>query len=591
MQNNFTVNVAQTNFDGASFYKEQEFIAISGIVPGPLRDKMNVSLGKRKHRILTVEIPNYISESFYQSYIAGFKLHCSTVDADELLSDLTESDCYALAVVAYAFNDPGQLRRIDAECPIASTTYYWLNLSSEPHLLWPELEVEMYRRRTTKTLDLYDLRENKFSFVNSDSNNFVTLRPEENQIFLLDQTERVLIKNGSIALINKNLDSPLDRLKSYHPEIQKLVGILLSRNCAIRGEFVDSLVNPKYACYAVDSQFRLLSTEAEVLQLYEEVSPEIKDFIQNFDQDDSRLSKMARTQFSYIQEQVYFTPFLPARTLDILGYSVKNIISLVKDIILTNGCTDQGLTSINHTPTMMTVIYHGILLRIHKSVFSSTRDAIAAADINSSRVMLRLENKNPQIVACDSYIQAVTYGINLINPIHRGPDFNTNLYLAAGYFPYLPNGMLSRFDMLASSNAKSNTFGELLSGDVRLNVEPKLELLKFEFEMRPLKTSSSYLFSCAAVQKNFILPYHEHILSAELHRFYRRDNVINYVEYYNEEDEEESKEVEEQINYDLPEADQAVLDDIVVKFRASVTKLASPVTRVGTPKYINFDSN
>ena len=128
---------------------------------GKFRDLLYHHLGNSDYLRLELTKPDYMSCDYEISYFKGLKLYLNSCQNFAMNLDiLTGEDIFALAVAAFVWEDTAPLQRLLPQIKVISDNYYWIYLSEISELFFSSMEVELYRRRISTSLNLHELSEN-----------------------------------------------------------------------------------------------------------------------------------------------------------------------------------------------------------------------------------------------------------------------------------------------------------------------------------------------------------------------------------------------------------------------------------------------
>lgn len=436
-------------------------------------------------------MPSHYNKSYTEEYVKGYKNYFSLTL--NLLSEtplpfpvLTEPQIFAVAIVAYEYKNLIPLIRYGEKfVDTLSDTYYWLYLAGTKYF-YSIMEIEMYRRRVTTELKLVDLSTIEMEYKKEGYNIFksVIWSSSKDHRFLSSRVNTLTHENT----INTNVNMPMETIHHYDPELIPLINKILKSGGIIAGGFVNNLINPVYktqqrTCWeltrdndneALSIPENLANFQVERKQSYngDDESPEEGDESPG---EDDELAKhfaqmmknitstvcVAKQNFYADGSQLYSLDLIKSHDMDIFitGGDYLEKTKRILDCLLFNG---NYISSIYNTESSISITLNEIIkVQIIKRAYSSVEEILAGFDLNPSKVALTLgEGDKWKFVAPQAYIDAVTYGVNVVVPCWQSETFNSRLskYRKKGFDIYLPGNIINRHGLTEEKdlNAKGN---------------------------------------------------------------------------------------------------------------------------------------
>lgn len=427
-----------------------------------------------KNKEKKIKIPEHISKEQHRNYVRGYKLyHMIDKFSDAVISNLSEDDIYYMAVVALETKDLEPLQRLGnklAKKPLTDK-YYWSYLSDDPYLFYSTIEVEMFRRRTSSTIHLYDLSEFKKDFSTILGVNY-SITSKGDRIY----SPKVESYEGSYLSYKDIKYIPV--LKLYHPDIVQTCKEILKNGCIIAGGFVNSIVNPMFEMVKIDlEELREDVEKLHSIIFSETYDGNIEDYIEKNILWINGCYRLWYTPaiilvLNWAHYQIYHAYMTDEYDIDTALKELKYYVHLRDDedtesdvlyqlVLQKSNDMDIFFTKANyHNLANVTKILfdHNKVIKntnfattfkkskqsfkyqIIKRLYNNVEETLTGFDIDSSRVALVFEEgKGLRPLATKSYVYAVECGINLIVPCRQSQTFNKRLkkYKNRGFTPYL----------------------------------------------------------------------------------------------------------------------------------------------------------
>jgi hypothetical protein len=252
--------------DGRSHFGNKPYFKLRSKFEGKFAQMLLQKLEGRPFATVRLSVPKQIKDRAL--YLKGLKLYLKNYDLTKLNDDLSESDYYAIAVVAYYFEDMTPLVNLRDPTRRLSDKYYWVYLAGSPEFFLSTMEIEMFRRRTIGRCDRYSLSKkpvycnfdsgNKVAFgsrygdVGSNSNIYLSTKSRLDELDNKDYDEVPnFFIEGRIELsgkLTRSMPYSLERMvASYRDDnLLALLQEIIRLGGTIAGGFVNSLVNPSY---------------------------------------------------------------------------------------------------------------------------------------------------------------------------------------------------------------------------------------------------------------------------------------------------------------------------------------------------------
>jgi hypothetical protein len=254
-----------------------------------LRDKLE---GRASGKI-KLRAKKYISDT--DLYFNGLELYINNYDEAVDYPELTESDFYAIAVVAYCYHDLTPLLNLSAKNRSPSDKYYWLYLAGSPDFFYSTMEIEMFRRRTSNDVKKYTFSDGKTKYalfdlgINSKRDvpraiEYVSTRSRMGAIDPGYDIPAFLSISGTIPdyQLNRLLPDSLERMISLYrsDRLATIIKNIIAAGGTIAGGFVNSLVNPSYMVFNIPPPKLVLDDEDpdETLDSYDEEGDNFKKY-------------------------------------------------------------------------------------------------------------------------------------------------------------------------------------------------------------------------------------------------------------------------------------------------------------------------
>lgn len=512
------VNISLTSKTG--------YIDLSQFKESIFKNYLLNKLNKNKYATIILNIPDFISSTQKDKYLFGLKNYLSACAKEEKnWTTSTEEDFYYMAVIAYNYRDIVPLVRIHKLIKkIKSDKYYWLYLSRQEELFYPTLEIEMYRRKTTSTINILPLLHYPFAFEQANKNNIVSLISKSRSEILSSQVRifpanlhcvpqyvKEMEKEWSrlMANINSNLTFD-DVLSFYQSEVPGICNSILQIGGIIAGGFVNSLVNATYFLDEIsidninyddedfirseddyfafekgkthyaerrrqDKTLVVIPGFQECVRVFfarknygnEDISEETgnnirKDRLNYVDYDLEGELKRLNKHLLVVDNKIYQIIYNHSTDIDIFitGDDYLDKTNRIIDVLV-NKLNLRGKVYFGQFATTFDFGHCIPKIQLIKRKYLNVEEILAGFDIDPSRVAMIWSNSQRSIVATQSYINAVNYGINLIVPSRQSETFNFRLakYYNKGYEPYLPANLIRT---IAKGHSSTHSYQELL---------------------------------------------------------------------------------------------------------------------------------
>jgi hypothetical protein len=503
--------------------KDPQIVSLDSLPRGKFKDLLVSELGEKTSRKILLEMPKDISEKHRANYFKGLKWYIQAAQNKHVeLAELSSDEIFSMATVAYFWDDVGPLQLLSTRIVTLVDKCYWVQLAEEPELFFATVEVEMYRRRITRDLDVFPLSKNndldlkKFNTDHVDILNGISvadrIRPQPNN------TRQVIEDSPAIYWDLVQL-SPFDR---------SFIRDILEDGFVLAGTFVDSCINHRYVLNSLDEsfwkslinnfdksgRFKGISFDSDdndnqrhvfsihfghflddnlpnfmlyLLALFVSVRPgdgfpdeqwlkRIEPIIEGYD-----LNK-AHTKFKELvvvrEGELFLKVMKLPKVVDVYSSSSKLLKTMVTEL------KDSELkVTVNFATSGLILTFKGsdFFYRFIKMEYNSFRDILASIDLDCDRVALRFDKEGAlEFAAPQSYINAVNYNICLVNPCNDSSNYFNEVGSAhfRGYTIYLTPGMI----------ASSGTTRDWIMLIDYENPEPQLSLL---YELRTVKDTNS----------------------------------------------------------------------------------------------------
>ena len=436
---------------------------------------------------LPVEMPEEYNKSFLAEYMEGFKNYLD-LSLRNFSGTFTESQIFFIAVVAYKYRTPHPLIYYDKHITnTLSDTYYWLYLAHTKHF-YSVMEIEMFRRRITISLDLVDLSTVEMKFFNETQDNIIKSclvpgRVTEDYRFiypLLNIGRRVYVEKLNV---NTNLNMPLETILHYYEGLDTLVDKILHAGGIIAGGFVNNLINPIYRAhesninnltcfqrnYPIRNDYKTTKFLAKVQQDYpgklegdienKELADHYSDLIYGTEED----IYLSRQNFCRDNMgQLFNLELIKSNDIDVFVTGEDYLEKVRKIVDSLYFVKKFYISKIHYTESSISFVFGTVIkIQIIKRAYTNLEEILGGFDLNPSRVALTLnEGGKWKFVAPQAYIDAVQYGVNVVVPCWQSETFNSRLskYRKKGFDIYLPGKIINRFNVLdkIDLNSKGN---------------------------------------------------------------------------------------------------------------------------------------
>lgn len=434
-----------------------------------------------------VELPEEYNKEFEEEYLEGFRNYLE-LSLNNPPTNLKERQIFFMAVVAYKYRTPHPLIYYDKHVTnTLSDTYYWLYLAHTKHF-YSVMEVEMYRRRITTSLDLVDLSTVEMKFFNETQDNIIKScvvpgRITEDYRFidpLLNIESRVYVEKLNV---NTNLNMPLETILHYYEGLDSLVDKILRAGGIIAGGFVNNLINPIYRAherdiniltcfqrnYPIRGEYKTAKFLAKVRQSYlqgiegdfenKEVADHYLNLISGVEED-IYLSKQNFCKDN--MGQLFNLELIKSNDIDVFVTGEDYLEKVRKIVDNIYFAKKFYISKIHYTESSISFVFGSVIkIQIIKRAYTNLEEILGGFDLNPSRVALTLDEEGKwKFVAPQAYIDAVQYGVNVVVPCWQSETFNSRLskYRKKGFNIYLPGKIINRFNVLnkIDHNSKGN---------------------------------------------------------------------------------------------------------------------------------------
>ncbi len=460
---------------------------IANFPEGNFRDLLCHHLGASDQRRLELRMPDYISRDYEIFYFKGLKLYLDLCQNFSVNFDiLTAEDIFALAVAAFVWEDTAPLQRLLSQISIVSDEYYWIYLSEMSELFFSMMEVELYRRRISTSLNLYGLSENNkllrrsidLSHVEKLNDPAANEAPDSSIFWHPIKTLQILELNPSDALYQN-----LSRKNS------EFLAEILRRHFVIVGPFVDRCIMLQYRLVKLNrwqisrifeldsdpnpgkfSNFFSMFNECDIpttdqsLALAQYIgvlalklgSLKPKDsadktaFLLKTQNYDVEANTSQFDRWVHVEDNnIYLKVRKPHRGVTIYSTEKSESIDTIVDYL-------KSLDySVKFAPDVSCISFavESLNFSFIKLKYANIRDILASLDLDCDRVALYLNTKDQlKFVSTQSYINAAEHKICVANPYNDSIYYFQELISAShdrGYSSYVPPGIMSRLPTLS----------------------------------------------------------------------------------------------------------------------------------------------
>lgn len=434
-----------------------------------------------------IKLPEEYNKEFEEEYLEGFRNYLE-LSLGNPSTNLSERQIFFMAVVAYKYKTPHPLIYYDKHVTnTLSDTYYWLYLAHTKHF-YSVMEVEMFRRRITISLDLVDLSTVEMKFFRETQDNIIKScvvpdRVTEDYRFidpLLNIESRVYVEKFNV---NTNLNMPLETILHYYEGLDTLVDKILHAGGIIAGGFVNNLINPIYRAhernintldcfqrnYPIRNDYKTTKFLAKVQQSYpwriegdienRELADHYSDLIHGTEED---IYLIRQNYCKDIMGQLFNLELIKSNDIDVF-VTGKDYLEKVRKIVDSLYFTKKFyIRKIHYTESSISFVFGSVIkIQIIKRAYTNLEEILGGFDLNPSRVALTLDEEGKwKFVAPQAYIDAVQYGVNVLVPCWQSETFNSRLskYHKKGFDIYLPGKIINRFNVLnkIDLNSKGN---------------------------------------------------------------------------------------------------------------------------------------
>ena len=443
---------------------------VSSLKDSEFKRYLQYIIDETKH----IKLPKGYNRNCTSEYMNGFKNYLDLC-LNRPINNLTESDVFYIAVVAYKYNTEPLVYCDLQNSKSLSDTYYWFYLAHTKYFR-NIMEIEMYRRRIISNLELVDLSTVSLEYCKEDKDNII--KPG---VISYSEVHRVLGENT----INTNLNMPMETILHYESGIKQLIDKILKAGGTIAGGFVNNLINPVYKVYS-RSNFCTSpinnNIELAIPQKLANFTIKRSDYIKyskdpDIVEDSKLLEHFNNMNLSETPEtvclakqnfykdnfgQLFALELVSSRDMDVfvIGEDYLEKVRKIIDAIYFNGT--NYISNIHHTESSISfTFYNMIKVQIIKRAYKDVEEILGGFDLNPSKAALISDAEGKwKIVAPRAYIDAVTYGVNVVVPCWQSETFNSRLskYKKKGYDIYLPGNIIERFKLneRRDTQAKSN---------------------------------------------------------------------------------------------------------------------------------------
>jgi hypothetical protein len=433
---------------------------VSSLKDSEFKRYLQYLIDKTKH----IKLPEEYNRNCTSEYMNGFKNYLDLC-LNRPIDNLTESDVFYIAVVAYRYNYTAPLVCYDQDkVNSLSDTYYWFYLAHTKYFRGV-MEVEMYRRRIISKLELVDLSCLNIGYSNEEDKDGI-INPGN---YSCTEDYRTLSENT----VNTNFNMPMETVLHYEPNLIRLINKILKAGGIIAGGFVNNLINPVYKRYFRNNFCRLPFNTNTALAVPEKLS----NFILNYDKvdecstvpkitEDEKLlehfnvmCKNSTRSVCLAKQNFYKDKFGKLFALDLVRSHdmdifvtgenhLENVKKIIDAIYFNNGIY---ISNIHHTESSISFILHDMIkIQIIKRAYKNVEEILGGFDLNPSKAALFLDKEGKwKFVAPQAYIDAAQYGVNVLVPCWQSETFNSRLskYRKKGYDIYLPGDIIRRFEL------------------------------------------------------------------------------------------------------------------------------------------------
>lgn len=434
-----------------------------------------------------IELPEEYNKEFREEYLEGFRNYLE-LSLNNPPTNLSERQIFFMALVAYKYKTPHPLIYYDKHITnTLSDTYYWLYLAHTKHF-YSVMEVEMYRRRITTSLDLVDLSTVEMKFLNETQDNIIKSSKlsagyNDDSRFIDSKTNIAACPNVENFNINTNLNMPMETIFHYSEGLDSLINKILSGGGIIAGGFVNSLINPVYKAFKRDINALFPSSRNLPIPESKNTTKFLarRGFVHNLSAVDNVENKELLEHFHnmiagnvediYLSRQNFYKDYLGQLfNLNLIKSNDIDIFVTGEDYLeKTRKIIDSlyfdkkfYLSRIHYTESSFSFSFANIIkVQIIKRSYTNLEEILGGFDLNPSRVALTLDEEGKwKFVAPQAYIDAVQYGVNVVVPCWQSETFNSRLskYRKKGFDIYLPGKIINRFNVIdkIDLNSKGN---------------------------------------------------------------------------------------------------------------------------------------
>jgi len=442
-------------------------------------------------------LPHFINKEYQNKYLNAHQkyIECRL----NKFQDLNEDNIFWLAVVGYHYRDLEPLKTLDFYLNELTDKNFFLYLSNDETLFYSCMELEMYRRRITNKLELISIPSQikyqypkQYNILSVDRNLSEKILSEHERHHILNKSyvPQYIFDLGNNFLYNTSLNDWKETINNYGSKVINLCDQILKAGGIIAGGFVNSIINPTYFLYKLtvpssryNSNCDYICNELRHIGLYRRIFD-----VQHFINDDfcncvrawyaKFLSRDNLSLYSiqileadteqyknydieaglqrnkahlYLENNIlYYREFHFSHDIDvfIVGENYQFKLNKILDIILNSEISFRVKHDIYVTSFDSRLNFPKV--QIIKRRYLSIEELLVGFDLNSSRVAINIDNNgNKEILATKTYLDAITYGINIITPTCQSSSFNPRLakYINKGFELYFPGNILDRFQM------------------------------------------------------------------------------------------------------------------------------------------------